>query len=181
VDHVKNLIAALPESAKDLKLNLPSVLGDGALSERQRYGVALACAFATRNSALNEALLEDAERVLDEAWIDDAKAAAALMAMNNIYYRFRHMIGKPEYSSMPARLRMTRIANPKTTKLDFELLCIAVSALNGCEMCVQSHERSLVEMGASTAQIHDAVRIAAVVHAVGVALELEPMGTAETP
>ena len=178
LDELRN---RLPEAAKDIKLNLQTVLQDGTLSPAQRYGVAIASAIAARSTELRDALLADAPPEAGEAVVEDAKAAAALMAMNNVYYRFRHMVGKPEYGAMPARLRMTRIANPKTTKLDFELLCIAVSALNGCEMCVQSHERSLIEMGATTAQIHDAVRIAAVVHAVGVALELEPMGTAETP
>jgi alkyl hydroperoxide reductase subunit D len=176
MDHIKTLTASLPDAAKDLKLNLQSVLGDGAnsLSEKQRYGIALACSFAARNEALKSALLSDAEKVLDEAWVDDAKAAAALMAMNNVYYRFRHMIGKPEYAAMPARLRMSRIANPQTSKLDFELMCLAVSAINGCEMCVRSHEKSILELGANEVQVNDTVRIGAVVFAAAVSLELEP-------
>jgi alkyl hydroperoxide reductase subunit D len=176
MDHTKTLIASLPDAAKDLKLNLQSVLGDGAnsLSTEQRFGVALACSFAARNEPLKAALLSDAEKVLTEAWIDDAKAAAALMSMNNVYYRFRHMIGKPEYAAMPPRLRMSRIASPQTTKLDFELLCLAVSAINACEMCVRSHEKSLLELGATEVQVHDAVRIAAAVFAAAVSLELEP-------
>ena len=140
----------------------------------QRYGVALACAYASRNDALRNALAADAATLVGEGGLDDAKAAAALMSMNNVYYRFRHMIGKPSYSSMPARLRMTRIANPATTKLDFELMSLAVSAIHGCEMCVRSHEHSLLELGATEAQVHDAVRIAASVFGAAVALELEP-------
>lgn len=174
MDNVKNLIASIPEAAKDLKLNLQSVLSDGSLSEKQRFGVALACGYAARNEALKEALLADAATLLDEAWIDDAKAAVALMSMNNVYYRFRHMIGKPSYSAMPAKLRMNRLVNPKTSKLDFELMCLAVSAINGCEMCVRSHEHSLLELGASENQVHDAVRTAAAVFAAAVSLELEP-------
>jgi alkyl hydroperoxide reductase subunit D len=174
MDNTKHLIAALPDSAKDLKLNLQSVLADGALSVEQRLAVALACSYASRNVALRDALQADAQATIDEAWIDDAMAAAALMSMNNVYYRFRHMIGKPAYESMPAKLRMTRLSNPRTSKLDFELLCLAVSAINGCEMCVRSHERSLLELGASESQVHDAVRIAAVVHGVAVSLELQP-------
>ncbi len=176
MDQLKNLTATFPDAAKDLKLNLTSVLGDGtsALSEQQRFGIALACSFAARNEALKSAIMSDAERVLDEAWIDDAKAAAALMSMNNVYYRFRHMIGKSEYAALPARLRMSRLASPQTSKLDFELMCIAVSAINGCEMCVRSHEKSLLELGSNEVQVHDAVRIAAVVFAAAVSLELEP-------
>lgn len=174
MDNVKNLIASFPEAAKDLKLNLQSVLSDGSLSEQQRFGVALACGYAARNDDLKAALLADAVTILNEAWIDDAKAAVALMSMNNVYYRFRHMIGKPSYSSMPAKLRMNRLVNPKTTKLDFELMCLAVSSINGCEMCVRSHEHSLLELGANENQVHDAVRIAAAVFAAAVSLELEP-------
>jgi alkyl hydroperoxide reductase subunit D len=175
MEHIKNLTSSFPDAAKDLKLNLQSVLSDGSgsLSDKQRFGVALACSFAARNDDLKSAILADAENVLDDAWIDDAKAAAALMAMNNVYYRFRHMIGKSEYSAMPPRLRMSRIASPQTSKLDFELFCLAVSSINGCEMCVRSHEKSLLELGANEVQVHDAVRIAAVVFAAAVSLELE--------
>jgi alkyl hydroperoxide reductase subunit D len=176
MEHIKNLIASLPDSAKDLRLNLTSLLGDASssLSEQQRLGIALACSYSARNEALKSAVLADAQNVLDEGWVDDAKAAAALMAMNNVYYRFRHMIGKPEYAAMPARLRMSRIAQPQSSKLDFEFMCLAVSAINACEMCVKSHEKSLLELGATEVQVHDAVRIAAVVFAAAVSLELEP-------
>ena len=103
--------------------------------------------------------------------MEDARAAAALMAMNNVYYRFRHMVGKPAYSQRPARLRMQRIAQALTSKADFELYCLAVSAINGCETCVQAHEHAVVEGGLTEEHVHDAVRIAAVVHAAAVALE----------
>jgi alkyl hydroperoxide reductase subunit D len=179
MDNTKHLIANLPEAAKDLKLNLQSVLSDGSLSAEQRLAIALACAYAARNFALRDALREDAAKTLDEAWIDDAMAAAALMSMNNVYYRFRHMIGKPSYGSMPAKLRMNRLANSRTSKLDFEFMCLAVSAINGCEMCVRSHEHSLIEMGATEIQVHDAVRIAAAVYAAAVSLELEPAAAGE--
>lgn len=174
METTKNLIAALPDAAKDVKLNLQNVLGEGVLSIEQRTGVALACAFAARNHELRDALLADTREAAGDGVVEDAMAAAALMAMNNVYYRFRHMIGKPEYSSMPARLRMSRLANVRTSKLDFELMCLAVSALNGCEMCVRSHEHSLLELGANEAMVHDAVRIAAVVQACAVGLELHP-------
>jgi len=93
-------------------------------------------------------------------------------AMNNVYYRFRHMIGKPSHDAKPARLRMQRIAKPATNKADFELFCLAVSAINGCEMCIRSHEAVVIEGGLTEDQIVDAVRIAAVVNAAAVALEL---------
>ena len=105
------------------------------------------------------------------AVVGTARAAAVLMAMNNVYYRFRHMIGKPVYSQKPARLRMQRIAQPATNKADFELLCLAVSAINGCEACVKAHEQAVIDGGLTEEHVHDAVRMAAVVHAAAVGLE----------
>jgi alkyl hydroperoxide reductase subunit D len=75
---------------------------------------------------------------------------------------------------------MQRIAKPATNKPDFELFCLSVSAINGCEMCIRSHEAVVIEGGLSEDQVHDAVRIAAVVHAAAVALEL-PVVVAESP
>lgn len=181
MDQVLALVSSIPDAGKDIRLNLQSVLGDGALSAEQRLGIALACAFVSRNDELQEALLQDASKFAP-TWTEDAKAAAALMAMNNIFYRFRHMIGKPAYSTMPARLRMQRLSQPQTSKVDFELMCIAVSAIHGCEMCVRSHEHSLMELGASEAQVLDAVRIASVVHAASIALRLDRQASAsESP
>jgi alkyl hydroperoxide reductase subunit D len=98
-------------------------------------------------------------------------AAAALMAMNNVYYRFRHFIGKETYSQKPARLRMNRLAKPATSKADLELFSLAASAINGCEICVQAHEKAVLEAGLTEDIVHDAVRIAATIHATAVALE----------
>jgi alkyl hydroperoxide reductase subunit D len=165
------LRGSLPDSAKDVRLNLQQVLEGGSLTPAQRWGVALACAIAAREPRLRDAVRREAQAAVDEAVIDDARAAAALMAMNNVYYRFRHMIGKPSYAQKPARLRMQRIAQPRTTKADFELMCLAVSALNGCEMCLRSHESVVIEGGLTEDQVHDAIRLAAVIQATAVALE----------
>ena len=172
MSRVEALRAAISDPAKDIKLNLQAVLQPGALTPAQRWGVAIASAVATRNAPLRDALIADAAAEIGAEVIDDALAAAALMAMNNVYYRFRHMVGKPSYSQMPARLRMQRIAKPLTNKADFELFCLAVSAINGCEMCVRSHEDVVMKGGLSEEQVHDAVRIAATIHAAAVALEL---------
>ena len=169
---VEEVRAALPEAAKDIRLNLQSVLEGGALNEAQKWGVAAACAIAARNDRLRDAVLQDALSEAGDAVVEDAKAAAVLMAMNNVYYRFRHMVGKPTYSQKPARLRMQRIAQPLTNKIDFELFCLAVSAINGCEACVKAHEHVVVLGGLSEEHVHDAVRIAAVVNAAAVALEI---------
>jgi alkyl hydroperoxide reductase subunit D len=163
---------SLPEAARDLKIGLQSVLGAESLTPPQRWGVALASAFASRNATLRDAMLAEA-RVsgTDEAVIDDARAAAALMGMNNVFYRSKHMLGAA-YAAKPARLRMQRIARPAGAKVDFELMCLAVSAINGCEVCLQAHEKTVVEGGLSQDAVVDALRIAAVVHAVACALEL---------
>jgi alkyl hydroperoxide reductase subunit D len=161
----------LPEAAKDIRLNLQTVLQPGALTAAQRWGVAVASAIAARNPQLRDAILADARAEVDATVVDDAAAAAVLMGMNNVYYRFRHMVGKESYASLPARLRMNRIAKPATNKADFELFCLAVSAINGCEMCIRSHEAVVVAGGITEEQVNDAVRIASVIHAAAVGLE----------
>ena len=100
IDRIRD---ALPQSAKDIQLNLSSVLEGGALDDGQRWGVALACAFTVRNAVLRTAVLEDAASIVGDAVLDDARAAAALMAMNNVYYRFRHLVGKESYPGLGYR------------------------------------------------------------------------------
>lgn len=167
METVDQLRGQLPEVARDISLNLQSTLGPSSLTDAQRLGVALACAWATGNRALVEALLGASPA---PGVVDDARAAAVLMAMNNVYYRFRHQVGKEVYSQKPARLRMQRIARPATSKADFELMCLAVSAIAGCEACVRAHETVVLQAGLTDEQVHDAVRLAATVRAVGVAL-----------
>jgi alkyl hydroperoxide reductase subunit D len=162
---------ALPETAKDIKLNLQSVLGDSTLSLAQRWGVAVASAATARNRTLLEAVTAGALAHVDAAVVDDALAASAVMAMNNVYYRFRHIVAKPAYAQKPARLRMNRLAKPATSRADVELFSLAASAINGCEICVQAHEKAVLDGGLDEDQIHDAIRITAVVHAAAVALE----------
>jgi lipoyl-dependent peroxiredoxin subunit D len=160
----------LPEAAKDVRLNLQAVLEPGSLTPQQKWGVAVASAVAARSARLRDALVADAMAEVDAGVIDDARAAASLMAMNNVYYRFRHMVGKPVYSTKSPRLRMNRIAQPLGSKADFELMCLAVSAINGCEACVKAHEKVVLEAGLSEDQVHDAVRVAATVNAAATAL-----------
>ena len=170
MEALQQLAAAIPDAAKDIRLNLTSVLQQSSLTPAQRYGVALAVAYASTSEELIAAITTAAGDQLPAATAADAQAAAALMAMNNVYYRFRHMVGKPEYEQLPARLRMQRLAAPAGDKLDFELFALAVSAVNGCATCVQAHERVVTDGGFSTAQVNDAVRIAATVYAAAVAL-----------
>ena len=173
----------LPDLAKDIKLNLQAVLSESSLSPEQRWGVAIASAAAARQPGLRDAVVADARAAVPEAVVEDALAAAALMGMNNVYYRFRHVVGKPVYSEKAARLRMNRIARPATSKADFELFSLAASAINGCEACVRSHEQAVLAGQLSEDQVHDAIRIAATMHAAAVALEIAdvpPVEEAET-
>jgi alkyl hydroperoxide reductase subunit D len=161
---------ALPDYAKDLKLNLGALLDDSILSEQQRWGTLLATALAARNASLIAAVSAEAAQHLPPAALTAAKAAAAIMAMNNIYYRFTHLASDKEYQTMPARLRMNVIANPGVAKVDFELWSLAVSAINGCGTCIDAHDQVLRKAGVSRETIQQAVRIASVIHAVAATL-----------
>src|SRR5580704_19594133 len=165
---------ALPGYARDLQLNLGTVLtpaGAPGLTERQIWAVALAAAAASRNAAFSLRLQALAASHLDAAHVSAAHAAASIMAMNNVYYRFLHLVEDQEYGKLPARLRMNVIGSPGIGKADFELLALAVSAINGCGTCIASHERQLRQHGLEREAIQSAVRIASVVHAVARVLE----------
>ncbi len=164
------LKARLPEHARDLRLNLAAIGGAGELSPRQAWGVALTAAVTARNPEALAAIAADAAPHLDAAADAAARTAASLMAMNNVYYRFTHAVGG-DYERMPARLRMQAIGNPGVDRLDFELWCLAASAINGCQVCMTSHERAVRERGATASMVQDAIRIAAIVHALAVTLE----------
>lgn len=172
MSQIEKLRDVLPDAAKDTRLNLQSVFQSTTLTVEQLWGTAVAAAIATRNGEVAKAVFADALGKVDANVIEDAKAAASLMAMNNVYYRFRHMVGKESYSTKPARLRMNWIARPLGSKVDFELFCLAVSAINGCEMCIRSHEEVVIKGGLSEEQVHDAVRVAATIQATAVSLEI---------
>lgn len=164
---------SLPDYAKDLKLNLSSLAAEPALSEQQRAGTFVATALAARNPTLIKAVLADFGAKLSPEALNAAKAAASIMGMNNIYYRFVHLASAADYKNLPAKLRMTIIGKPGVDKADFELWSLAVSAVNGCGMCIDSHEQILRQHGVSVEAIQAAVRIASVIHAVAATLDGE--------
>src|SRR3954470_8061802 len=149
----------LPEHARDLKLNLGSLAGETVLSEQQKAGTFIASAIAARNGAVLEAVLAEFAPNLEPAALAAARASAAIMAMNNVYYRFLHLVEKEEYRSLPAKLRMNVIANPGVAKQDFELWSLAVSAVNGCGLCITAHEKVLRDSGLGAEQVQAAIRI----------------------
>ena len=164
----------LPAYAKDLSLNLSSLAAETVLSDQQKWGAFVASAHAVGQRAVVRAAEAAAQAagVSPEA-LTAAKAAAAIMGMNNVYYRSLHLLSNPEYRTLPARLRMNVLANPGVEKIDFELWCVAVSAINGCGMCLDSHEAELRKHGVGVQQVQAALRIAAVVNAVSRVLQAE--------
>jgi alkyl hydroperoxide reductase subunit D len=177
---LEQLLNHVPEYAKDLKLNLGSVTRQPELSAQQTWGTVVACAIAARNPQLLESLLGEASRHLTEQALFAAKAAAAIMGMNNIFYRFRHLSGNEKYGTMPARLRMQVIGKHGTDPVDFELWCLAVSAINGCGVCVDAHEKVLRDKGVNEETVLAAVRIASTVHALAAVFDAEPAPVAAT-
>ncbi|HUO95974.1 MAG TPA: carboxymuconolactone decarboxylase family protein [Steroidobacteraceae bacterium] len=168
-----SLREALPTCARDLQLNLGSVLtpsGAPGLSERQIWMVAVATAIATGNVRFAKAIEGLATASLDAPALEAAKAAAAIMGVNN---RVTHIAEDAEYRTMPARLRMSVIGNPGIDKADFELVSLAVSSINGCGLCVNAHDAVLKRHGVGREAIQSAVRIAAVIHGVAQVLAYE--------
>ena len=167
------LKSQMPEYAKDIKLNLSNLANDEGLTAQQKWGTFLASALATRQArVISEVEIEAADNLSDEA-LKAAYAAAAIMAQNNVYYRFVHLASNKDYGTLPAKLRMNVMANPGVDKGDFELWSLAVSAINGCGMCIDAHEAELKKAGFSTEQIQTAVRIGATVAAAAAVLDGE--------
>jgi lipoyl-dependent peroxiredoxin subunit D len=169
---IETLKNRLPEYAKDLKLNLGSLAAEIALTPQQRAGTFIASAIASRNEDVTRAIVAEFGPQLSAEAQNAARAAAAIMGMNNVYYRFTHLVGG-DYPSMPAKLRMNVMARPGVDKVDFELWSLAVSAVNGCGMCMESHEKIVRAAGLTQEAVQAAVRIAAVVHAVAATLDAE--------
>ncbi|HEX6883115.1 MAG TPA: carboxymuconolactone decarboxylase family protein [Planctomycetota bacterium] len=161
----------IPDHAKDLRLNLDALWKSESLSPTQLWVVALATALATRQDELARGVAAEARAHLDGKAFEAARTAAALMGMNNVYYRSLHLLSNPEYGSLPARLRMQGLASHGIERVDFELACLAVSAVNGCGKCLDSHEHELRQRGATALQVQDALRIAAVLSAIAAVLD----------
>jgi alkyl hydroperoxide reductase subunit D len=170
---VEALAESIPGHAKDIKLNLGAVLRQTELNPQQLWGTALACAIASRNASVLNAIAAESEAHLSQQAADAARTAAGIMSMNNIYYRFLHLTENGKYKEIPTRLRMQGIRTHGVDHADFELWCTAVSAINNCQACVASHEQVLREKGITEEQVAAAIRIAAVIHAAAVVLQAQ--------
>ena len=170
---IEALSERIPAYAKDLRLNLQSVLRQNELTEQQLWGTAAASAITSRNPETIAAVLEDARLHLTPQALDAARSAAAIMGMNNVYYRFLHLTANEKYQTIPARLRMNAIRMHGVDPADFELWCVASSAINNCQACVASHEKVVRDKGISEEGILAAVRIASVIHGIATVLDAE--------
>ena len=167
-----DLKARIPDYAKDLRVNLGVISGESTLTPRQHWGTALAAALATRQRDVIATITAAAAPHLDDVALRAVRGAASVMAMNNVYYRFLHFVGEgSDYHRLPARLRMQVIGNPGVDHVDFELWCLAASAVTGCGACVVAHDQVVRDKGLPAAGVQDAVRIAAVVHALAATLD----------
>lgn len=162
IDALRDLI---PAYGKDISLNLSSLSNETVLNDQQKWGCFLASVHAIGVAPVVRAIEAAVADKLSPEAADAARAAAAIMGMNNIYYRSLHLMKNQEYTTLPARLRMNVIANPGVDKLDFELWSTAVSAINGCGACLDAHEGELRKHGVPNVNVQAALRIGAVVHA----------------
>ena len=168
---IEAILETLPDYAKDLRLNWSALSNASELSENQKWGAFIAAAYGARSPQLLAAIEAEAASHVSAEVINAAKGAAAIMGMNNIYYRFQHLSENEKYAAIPARLRMNIMRTHGTDHVDFEFWSLVVSAINGCGKCVSSHEKVLLEKGFSEELILAGVRIAAVVNGTAAALD----------
>lgn len=153
---------------RDLKLNFNSSLTSEHLSQKEIALLGVSVSVNERNKVLTtffKTFAHENEATAEE--IAEAAGCASLLASNNVFYRFRHFTQKEKYTQIPARIRMQIMMKPATGKEFFELMSLAISAVNGCEMCVNSHEDSLIKLGATEERIFDAVRMASIITSTG--------------
>lgn len=174
---IDNIKGALPEYAKDLKLNLGSIVKSTELSEQQLWGALVATAAATKSERLLREVAEDALDILSAEAYNAAVGAAAIMGMNNVFYRTKGQLDGA-YDDLRAGLRMNIIGNPGVAKDDFELWSLAVSAINGCGHCLAAHEKTLRDADVSRTVIFEAIRLASIVSGVAQALQTAEVLTA---
>ena len=151
----------------DLKINFKNSFESDHLAKKEVALLGVALAVNATNRVLKQFFRDKAvAEGASEAEVAEAVACASLLSANNVLYRFRHFVNKEKYNETPARIKMNIMARPVGGKEFFELISLAVSAVNGCEMCVKAHENSLIELGSKEERIFEAVRLAAVITSV---------------
>jgi alkyl hydroperoxide reductase subunit D len=156
---------------KDLKINVTNSLTATTLSKKEAYLLGLAVAINEKHTDLQASFEKLAtQEGATPKDIAEIISCTSLMNANNVYYRFRHFVNKEFYTATPAGIRMSIMANPVLGKEFFELVSLTVSALNGCEMCVTSHEEALLKHGTEQQRVLEAVRLGAVLRSLVVLL-----------
>lgn len=167
--NLKALAAVDARYLKDLKINITNALNTESLGKKDAYLVAFAIAVNEKNTVLQEAFEKGAlTQGATDKDLAEVISCTSLMNANNVYYRFRHFMEEDFYNNAQAGIRMSIMANPVLGKELFELVSLVVSAVNGCQMCVTSHEKTLIGHGTDKQRIHDAVRLGAVVKSLAV-------------
>lgn len=171
-ESLEKLAAVDSRYLKDLKLNIGTVLKSTNINKKEAYLLALAVVVNEKSTLLINAFETLARKEeASNAEIAEIHACTSLMNTNNIFYRFRHYLPQNQYyNNTPAGLRMSIMMSPVLGKEFFELVSLVVSALNGCELCVTSHETSVKQHGATEARIYDAIRLGAVIKSLVVVL-----------
>lgn len=170
MSNVETLFAGRESAvARDLKLNLKKLLGEGALTPDEAHLTLLALGRSLADARLVGIARQGLEgKDLSPEQLQEAEESAAIMGMLNVYYRFKHFLTDAQgEEAVQANYRMTglrmnALAKPALGKERFEMLAFAVSVLNGCSQCVTSHEQALLKLGFGYEKIHDLARLAAV-------------------
>lgn len=173
--NLKSLTSHIPDFAKDVKINFENLVNENntVLTYKQVLGTALVCSYITDERTTSTALANETRLQFGRAFVDVIKSAAAIMTMNNTYYRFTHISSDEEYSKMPAGLRMKIIKEHGIEEIDFEIYCLAASIMNGCGLCIDAHANQLLKHGLTKTQIQMVAKIAAVVNAVARSIEID--------
>jgi len=173
--NLEELKLALPEYAKDIRINIETLLSkeNQLLNMKQIMGLSLAVSYVARNANLINIFENEAKNILSEIELKAVKTATTIMAMNNIYYRFGHITQDKEYLQMPAGLRMKGLADHGIEKNDFEIFALAVSIANGCSGCIDAHAMQLIKHGFNKSQVQMVAKISAVILAAGQVLLIE--------
>jgi alkyl hydroperoxide reductase subunit D len=170
---IDTLSGLIPTYAKDMATNLSNLAADTTLSDQQKWGTFLSTAYAVGVPEVVRNIEAHVSGLMTPEALNAAKAAASIMGMNNVYYRTLHLMHNQEYATLPSKLRMNILGNPGVEKVDFELWSLAVSAVNGCGLCLDSHEKVLRSHGVTNLQVLAAIRIASVVNAASAILRAE--------
>src|SRR6185437_14523662 len=172
-EHSNNIMDQISDTdykyLKDLKINVSNFLAAKNLNKKEAYLIGLAVAVNEKNETLKKGFTELAKREgVTDSELAELYSCVSLLNINNVFYRFRHFTKKEYYETTPAGIKMSIMMNPVLGKEFFELVSLVVSSLNGCELCVTSHEDSFIKIGTSEARVYDAIRLGAVVKGLSV-------------